>query len=594
MVSTLEVRRSPNSGHPHRLLRGLLLLVTLALTLGYPMTTNFWSRTPRGNWMPRKSSNARKTTIYKLRPVSRLTDLIVDKYVDNPAFEIDRSLHFAEQPCVLISGQFAVQDEADWCQLVRNYVETSISLRNISASAALIVQLNENILALTYGLGRHFLKPTHIEQNFGLKFALTVLNPDRIREVTRNILDEKARVDRNTTPQGQTIESFTIEDYGEIVSRIIGEANVSLTINRNTASRVTVKGSDALFLPVGKARADLHADLNEIARVSTREHAAPELAFLENLRAIKKTDPMHATLDEQLAGAFEQNSHAKPSLAYPTIATDDLIEARSYRIRIAGSDEIVDELTLDDIQRPLTERTVEQRLHALYSGTIQAFSDDMANDACSSAISLNRWIACDVPLGTRQFFFHAGSWFEVGDQYATSVNRRVDEILRRQSTTNLPPWPDSIKKEIDYNLLVSQDSRFTCLDTREIKGLLHRRKGIEPCDLFGPDNELIHVKAAERSSPLSHLFNQGRNAAELLLNDSVARQEFIALVREYGGGRVVEPNWRPRKIIFAIASKKDRSTSDHLFTFAKVALLRCVGSLTDRIAVEVIAIQYAD
>lgn len=117
--------------------------------------------------MPRKSSNARKTTIYKLRPVPRLTDLIVDKYVDNPAFEIDQSLCFAEQPCVLISGQFAVRDEAEWCQIFRNYVGTSISLRNISASAALIVQLNGNILALTYGLGRHFLKPTHIEQNFG-------------------------------------------------------------------------------------------------------------------------------------------------------------------------------------------------------------------------------------------------------------------------------------------------------------------------------------------------------------------------------------------------------------------------------------------
>jgi hypothetical protein len=56
----------------------------------------------------------------------------------------------------------------------------------------------------------------------------------------------------------------------------------------------------------------------------------------------------------------------------------------------------------------------------------------------------------------------------------------------------------------------------------------------------------------------------------------------------------VEPNWRPRRIVFAIASKKDRSTSDHLFTFAKVALLRCVGSLSDRVDVEVIAIKYAD
>lgn len=155
--------------------------------------------------MSREPSTARKTTIYKLRSVPQLTDLIVEKYVNNPAFEIDRSLRFAGQSCVLISGQFSAGDEVEWCQFVRNYAGASISLRNISASAALIVQLNRNILALTYGLGRHFLKPAHIEQNFGLRFALRVLDPDRIREVTRNILDERARVDRNTAPQGQTL-----------------------------------------------------------------------------------------------------------------------------------------------------------------------------------------------------------------------------------------------------------------------------------------------------------------------------------------------------------------------------------------------------
>ena len=45
-----------------------------------------------------------------------------------------------------------------------------------------------------------------------------------------------------------------------------------------------------------------------------------------------------------------------------------------------------------------------------------------------------------------------------------------------------------------------------------------RHGPLEICDLLGPDNELIHVKRAEGSAPLSHLFSQATlaHAARIL------------------------------------------------------------------------------
>lgn len=541
--------------------------------------------------MPQKKAKSRKTTLYKLQGVERLSDLIADKYVADKRFTVDRSVVFGGEPALLVAGQFSAASEAEWCPVVREYVSTDISLHNTTASAALLVKVGEHTLALTYGQGRHFLKSEEIEQNFGLKFSLRCVDPDRIREVTRNVLDERARVDRNTTPQGAAIESFGIEEYGEIVSRIVGEANVALTANAHSGARVAVKGADALFLPVGKSSESLFDDLVEILRVYDSANAREELAFLENLRKVKKQELVYPQLQQELAKSITEATSVRPSLAYPTNAPDDVIEARSFRVRMSGYDTVVEELSLEALTQPLRAMSEGERTLALSRGSVQAFSDEEANDPCSPAIALNRWLACDMTFGNQQFFFHAGSWYEVGTGYADSVDRRVSSILQRDSPISMPSWLNSLPEEGDYNKHAAKVLGFPCLDKTAVKGQLHRRRGIEPCDLLGPDGELIHVKAAERSSPLSHLFNQGRNAAELLLNDPEARDEFRALVIKRGGAPL-DDDWRPTRVVFAIASDKDRSTERHLFTFAKVALLRCVESLRGRVEVDVVPIVY--
>jgi uncharacterized protein (TIGR04141 family) len=116
---------------------------------------------------------------------------------------------------------------------------------------------------------------------------------------------------------------------------------------------------------------------------------------------------------------------------------------------------------------------------------------------------------------------------------------------------------------------------------------------VEICDLLGPDNELIHVKRASGSSPLSHLFAQGLVSAQTLLFSPDARERFVAKVKQFGKGRSIRPDFIPAKVVFAILLKNgEQLTAATLFPFSQVTLAHTSRMLqSHQIAVEVIGIE---
>jgi uncharacterized protein (TIGR04141 family) len=76
---------------------------------------------------------------------------------------------------------------------------------------------------------------------------------------------------------------------------------------------------------------------------------------------------------------------------------------------------------------------------------------------------------------------------------------------------------------------------------------------LEICDLLGPDNELIHVKRAKGSAPLSHLFSQGLVSAQTLrYGPNEVREQFAAEVKRLGNGKALDRDFRPEKVVFAM------------------------------------------
>jgi hypothetical protein len=71
------------------------------------------------------------------------------------------------------------------------------------------------------------------------------------------------------------------------------------------------------------------------------------------------------------------------------------------------------------------------------------------------------------------------------------------------------------------------------MDRNSVRAGLHREYGFEACDPLGPGNELIHVKRAWGSSPLSHFFSQALVSTQALATSPDARAIFTAKVRAH-------------------------------------------------------------
>jgi uncharacterized protein (TIGR04141 family) len=82
-----------------------------------------------------------------------------------------------------------------------------------------------------------------------------------------------------------------------------------------------------------------------------------------------------------------------------------------------------------------------------------------------------------------------------------------------------------------------------------------RPRGIEHCDLLGPDDEFIHVSRLRGSDDASHLFAQVHVAIEQLLYDPEGRRALAQKIAVLSTGRRSAPE-TPVKIVLAIGGEK--------------------------------------
>ena len=91
-------------------------------------------------------------------------------------------------------------------------------------------------------------------------------------------------------------------------------------------------------------------------------------------------------------------------------------------------------------------------------------------------------------------------------QRSSSVNLQyeVDRVLTRPGLVSLPVWTKTWSESEYLSYVAVSDSRFVLLD-RVLIGIPSSRQGrFEACDLFGPNNELIHIRRASSSAAFGH------------------------------------------------------------------------------------------
>jgi uncharacterized protein (TIGR04141 family) len=106
---------------------------------------------------------------------------------------------------------------------------------------------------------------------------------------------------------------------------------------------------------------------------------------------------------------------------------------------------------------------------------------------------------------------------------------------------------------------------------------------VEPCDLYSVEDGIAtfyHIKRSTLSGTMSHLFNQGTNAIELLKLEPNATERLRELIMEKAVAGKAESFLKPLEegkfgVLFGIVTHKNQNAkSEDLPLFSRISLMR--------------------
>ncbi|MDT0318444.1 TIGR04141 family sporadically distributed protein [Streptomyces millisiae] len=497
-------------------------------------------------------------------------------------------------PAVAFHGLFA-KEEASWCADFSRLTNWPVRHPSWRGAALLLLAIDREVYALCYGEG-YRLVPHHLkDRRFGLRFVVRSVDPTDIRAAVARTPGQ-GRTDIAVLPGGAPVGALGLDTYTKLVQSMGGRlASRELTVERAGGDRAyCAEGGAGLRLPYGADAASLVRDIRTIARVCREEPPRPELEFVESVAPIKEAATVRL-LDERLDQALGTLDGARLGATVPEERLPDFALARAIGVRFRGSEEHRGELfDLEYVRGRLRFHRTGRRVTALRECEVTLYRDARARkDDVIGRTRLVRWVEAEL-LGAdgRRFVLTDGVWHEFDAAYHAGLGATVSRLMPSRPSLELPVWPDGVEERAYNEGVADGDPGFVCLDRRLVTTPLHRPKGVEICDLLGPDDTLVMVKQADGSSELSHLFSQGVVAVEALLHQPEARRGFAERVAALGKGRRLPEDFRPRRVVFAIRLKRHaRLTPATLFPFARVALVQAARTLESYgISVEVVGI----
>lgn len=552
----------------------------------------------------------RQATLYRLVPEVRgsheeMFDAY-DKYVSARKLdELGADIQFIEvggTPAIWIGIQDANRT-ASWCADASMTTGLELAYTDCRSSGVLLLGVDGTAYVMSYGAG-HLLIPDELKDlRFGLRFLIRRLDSDQIRGLVRRRPNARGRTDSTVIAAGAPAWMLGNAENLEIIRRIGGRAkDLKVTFSSRDDRPVNVEGSVGLKMRFGVEGEALIADIRECARVCREEEPDPALAFVDWIQPVADAlliAGLDAELEELLAGTADAAAGRLVPVV-PTQVLDYYGQAHSFTVQIGRARPVVvPALEMDCFLRRTRLQRPGERVKALRSGRVYLNVDRDGDDVLDSAPAI-KWLEASVPTGPERYFLMDGEWFEIGADYVRTSRDIIGRLFPATSSVALPPWSLAANRtEFDYNSYVAARSggRMLCLDkNRRVRDPLGVRSPLEICDLLGPDNELIHVKRAEGSAPLSHLFSQGLVSAQsLLYGPAVVREQFAVEVARLGRGRVLPDGFTPKKVVFAILMDNGKELSpDTLFPFSQVTLAHAAKILgTYGIEVEVLGIPAA-
>ncbi|WNG27806.1 hypothetical protein F0U62_30205 [Cystobacter fuscus] len=534
-------------------------------------------KTPSGSIRKTKTRNLTLLLIRKefKSPAEALKDAgLLDEWSLPGDFEFEGSLHVSKPPL----------KEPRWASFVKEGFPEEIEFsQSATAAAVLFIKADSRMFAVTFGQGRHLLKPDSYEIDFGLKVTLNTVDQRKLRSLDLRTFEELTVHTRRQVSRSSSLEAFNVDVFRDLLGSVTGEPS-----DESLAKRLT--GRDALAFSGAIAFPDLADKCKTLLGHYRSELYKTNFPWVDNVRQIRDASTIDR-LNDKLVRAINAHDMERIHLAPPEVIEWNDVSFL-YPGEHLGTVEAHIDLDLGDCLAALASREgVEPEdfhlsLETLKQQKIRTVSEDAS--LLPERWSLYKCLVAELNEEGALCILSAGQWFKVEKTFAAQTLE--DTVALVKDIKHLPVALPN-QEEGDYNELAAGSRKHLVLLDRKNKKAKGARTAIEACDLFSASGQFIHVKRKLRSSSLSHLFSQGTVAAETFLGDEKFRKDVKKAVAEQNpiiAGRLGDPTKRPDpsryEVVFAIMTTTPQAKWPQALPFfsqlnlvRKAAHLRLLG-----------------
>lgn len=457
----------------------------------------------------------------------------------------------------------------------RNYFGIADNLNQVSKGALVFLPIDGRCFALSFGHVYHHLKNDCYEYDFGIRVTLNSVHPKKLKSAD-TVEPGASRRKRIQIPFETDLTYFDFDRDSTIIKRLTGKVKEEYKdIFKHATGASNLRISSDVY-PNGLS--EICEKLLEIYEKEDYKRTFPDI---HNIEPVKDPEVIKG-LNEKLLQAFRQKEQNLSLMVPDIINYDEGIYAGFSGL---GASLLYNDVSMSHYHEYLENNAVDYeninigifKKHHLY------LADEDGNPR-GNRFDIFKCMVFDTCLNGDRQTYHLceGNWYKVEQNYISRLSNFIDPYFEDYGLMDYNHGTEGA-----YNKDVAKlNSQFICLDEKDISP--SGQTSVEPCDLYVVKDgkaTYCHVKVSTRSSQLSHLFNQGVNAIELVKLESRVKDKLKQVIKENLNGNDERMYCDPvdkdeHKVIYAIITHKDKSKkSANLPLFSRISLMRSIKSL---------------
>ena len=472
---------------------------------------------------------------------------------------------------------------------------------SVTTGALLMLEIEGNGYALTFGTGRFLLDGSYLVDKFGLIVALNCCYPkstssnkdyERIKNIRSKTISDNVIRTWKQSARYSTFEIFGVDIQRDLLQSITGIQSVNDKWGRS------ITGSSSLRINTSTSFEALKKLITDIEVIYKKDDYKENFEWIDKFKIVTEK----ATIESLTIALFEKVQSKDIddiSLSPPEMINWDEFSSCSYK-SLDNSEKFTD-VSFKDYYDLLSEKEDLENINK--DDFIKLLQKHRLEITYSDNQDMGKWsiyqcINIELILKQNTYVMEGGDFYHVSQDFMEKLDLFINGIS--ESTVIMPgtgpdPLPDDKKyTEDEYNKLAAEKYKnIILLDKKTVK-IDTNTSPIEICDLFSDDRKLIHVKRKLSSSSLSHLFNQGFVSSELFQMSEEYRLKTIKKVKaEESVNSSTIPagtfsdlipvggfDTRQYEIVYAIiANWKGRDIQEALPFFSKVSLRHVTNNL---------------